>query len=87
MMDPAFRQTASGLHVPAPLSREREVWTRDEHKLLDRVSKLLKSRGIELFIGCTEKECRKDPISKVSNEDGTITLRCHHKDRVMSRQR
>jgi hypothetical protein len=78
---PGFREHASGLLVPEEQSRAREVWGRDEWKLLERVTKLLATRGLELFIGCTEPGCGKAPLERVRRPDGGITLRCEHKDR------
>lgn len=78
-----FRRSAgSALIVPEPVSREREVWTRDEWKALDRAQKLCTSRGIELFMGCTHPECKKAPMTDTTDERGQKILRCEHKDRV-----
>lgn len=84
MIDTGYRRSSSSdLFVPAEMSREREVWTRDEWKLLERATKLLETRGIELYMGCPQ--CKKAPIEKSVLEDGSMTLRCAHKDRVFRR--
>lgn len=77
-----FRKAVSGLVLPAEVSREREVWTRDEWKVLERATKLLQSRGIRLLLGCINVECRKKPLERIRALDGGITLRCEHRDRV-----
>jgi hypothetical protein len=79
-----FREHASGLLVPSDISRVREVWTRDEWKLLERAAKLLTARGVELFLGCPEPGCKSAPIQRVRRADGGMTLRCAHKDREFS---
>lgn len=78
---PAFREHASGLYVPEPLSRTREVWTRDEWKTIDRAVRMLESRGVTVYFGCPEPTCTTAPIARVRRPDGGITLRCAHKDR------
>jgi hypothetical protein len=79
---PGFREHASGLLVPEEQARAREVWGHDEWKLLERVTKLLTARGVELFMGCTEPGCKKAPLERVRRPDGGLTLRCAHKDRL-----
>lgn len=86
MAVPGYRARASGLLVPDEISRAREVWTPDEKRLLDRATKLLESRGVELFMGCGETQCKGTPIERLSNADGGMTLRCAHKDRVFPRK-
>ncbi len=79
-----FRQHASGLYVPEAVSRVREVWTPDEWKALERVTKLLDERKIRVYLGCRETaECRNTPLERFRMPDGSISLRCAHKDRVM----
>ena len=48
----AFREHASGLLVPEEVSRERQVWTKDEWKAINRVTTLLESRGMRLQFTC-----------------------------------
>lgn len=78
---------ASGLLVPGELQREREVWTREDWTILERATKLLSSRGLELYLGCPQDTCREKPLERMRNLDGGITLRCEHKDRVVVRFR
>lgn len=79
----AFRQSAtSPIYVPEPLSRVREVWTDAEYRLMQRMTALLNARGVAVFFGCTDARCRHEPVQRLVNADGGITLRCAHKDRV-----
>lgn len=80
-LDPAFREHASGLIVPAELSREREVWTREEWRAIDKATKFLESKGVTVFLGCSDERCRKAPIERIRRLDGGLTLRCSHRDR------
>lgn len=81
----AFREHASGLLVPQELSREREVWTLDEFKILERATKLLQTRGVSLFLGCSDAKCKAQPLERIRRPDGGITLRCAHRDREFTR--
>lgn len=81
----AFRAHASGLLVPEEHSREREVWTKDEARLLERAMKLLQSRHLDLFMGCDEPTCKKQPMERIRSLDGGLILRCAHRDRVLTR--
>jgi hypothetical protein len=81
-IDPAFREHASGLIVPAAISREREVWSRDEWKTLDRAAAFLERRGVAFLLACDRPDCRKQgALERVRRDDGGLTLRCAHKDR------
>ena len=80
-----FRQHASGLYVPDVLSREREVWTHDEWRVIDRATKLLRKRGLDFKFACRQPACAKSPIDRVDPLDGGMVLRCAHKDRVFTR--
>lgn len=79
-----FRPHASGLIVPDAVSRQREVWTRVELKLIDRAIALLKSRHVLLQLACPAPGCKGDGIERVRLDDGSIVLRCNHKDRVFT---
>lgn len=83
--DGALRQTASGLFVPEEHSRERQVWTRDECRLVERATKFLDSKGVRTFFGCTNPECKAAPMTRERMADGGIRLRCAHMDREMPR--
>lgn len=85
--DPAFRPSpsGSGLLVPAAISRDREVWTKDESRLLDRAIALLGSRGLKLQLACNDPACASPTLERMRTTDGSFTLRCGHKDRVFTR--
>ena len=76
---------ASGLLVPEDTPREREVWTRDEWKTLNRATKLLAQRGIRFQLACEDERCRREKLELLSQPDGSFLLRCAHKDRILSR--
>lgn len=79
-----FRQSPnSGLIVPEAQSRERQVWTKDEWKLLERCTKLLHGHGIALLMKCRHEACKDSPLEPKRLRDGTFRLRCNHADRVM----
>lgn len=82
---PAFRPHASGLYVPAPLSRERQVWTSAEARAFDRMAKFLASKGLDLFLGCQHPNCKAQPIERLRGDDGGLIFRCAHADRVLVR--
>lgn len=76
------RATGSGLIVPEDLSREREVWTHDEGRLLDRATKLANKRELKLLLACKHPDCQKAPIERLRLPNGDWVLRCQHRDRV-----
>ena len=76
---------ASGLLVPEDTPREREVWTKDEWKTLNRAIKLLALRGIRFQFACEDERCRREKLELLSQPDGSFLLRCAHKDRILSR--
>ena len=80
-----FRQRDSGLYVPDEYSRIREVWTRDALRLINRVTKLLNSRGIQVMFACENPKCVDTKISKAPGLGGEYILRCNCKDRVFQR--
>ena len=82
----AFRQHDSGLYVPADLSREREVWTREELRLVGRVTTLLTKRGLAVMFACTDTRCTDVKIERVPGLAGDYILRCAHKDRIFQRR-
>ena len=85
-----FRQSVdSGLVLPARLSRERQVWTRDEWKLLERCTKMLSGpggKGLRLQLACTHEACQGKPLEPKRLADGSCRLRCEHADRIMDRE-
>lgn len=79
-----FRQSVdSGLILPEPLSRGRQVWTRDEWRLLDRCTSMLDRHGVTLLMRCRETSCAGAPLEPQRLSDGSFRLRCAHLDRVM----
>ncbi len=82
-----FREAiGSGLLLPTALSREREVWTHDEWRLLNRTSKLLRARGITMLLSCDHDQCRTiGPIARVPLPGGGVSLQCAHKSREFQR--
>lgn len=83
---PGFAQHASGLYVPEEHKRDRETWTYEQWRMLDKAIKLLESRGIEMFLRCPDARCAA-PMERIRNLDGGIMLRCNHLDRVVTRFR
>lgn len=81
-----FARHASGLLVPDEHRREREVWLRSDWRTVDRATKFLESRGLQLYFGCPEPGCQGAPIERMRNLDGGITLRCNHRDRVIPKE-
>lgn len=79
----SFRSTESGLLVPSESSRTREVWTRDEWALMNRVGKLLKARELAFNLACLNPGC-EGPMQMVVHPTGH-SLRCGCKDRVFQR--
>lgn len=84
---PGFAQHASGIYVPEEHKRQREVWTREDWQVLERATKLLESRGLELLLRCPDPGCVETRIERRRELDGGITLRCPHKDRTVVRFR
>lgn len=80
-----FREHASGLYVPTELSRAREVWTSAEWRAIDRATKILTDKGVKLYLRCEQPSCKAAPMERLRNPDGGITLRCQHKDRIVSK--
>lgn len=78
---PAFSRHASGLLVPDAVARERQVWTTQERKLIDRVAKLLQARGVAMQMGC--RQCHQ-PLEHVRTAAGFV-MRCPHMDRVFTK--
>jgi len=81
---PGFREF-NGLLLPLAAERPRQVWTKDEWRLLDRATTLLNTRGIGLQLKCLDPRCAAEPIERLRQPDGTILLRCAHQDRAFMR--
>lgn len=81
-----FARHDSGLFVPDEHKRKREVWCRDQWKHVERATKFLESRGVEMFFRCPEATCGDKPIERIRNLDGGLTFRCNHLDRVIPKE-
>lgn len=69
-------------------ARVREVWVRDEWKLLNRTSKALEAHGVKIRMVCTIEQCPDKPIkiaTDASAPSGAV-LRCGCTDRVFARR-
>lgn len=81
-----FAQDTSGLIVPeASVTRERQVWPRDEWRLLERATKMLGAHGVDLLLQCQHPSCIKAPLEPMRLPNGGFRLRCAHMDRVMTK--
>jgi hypothetical protein len=81
----AFTQRESGLFVPPELQRDRQVWTKDEGRLLERATKMLEAKGVRLYLGCDHAACTRAPIERIRDQAGGLILRCAHLDRQLQR--
>lgn len=79
-----FRHSAtSDLVVPEEVSRQREVWTREEMKLLRRTEKLLRSRNLDLYVLCLDERCKEQPrVTAMRDAQGKVVMECEHKVRI-----
>ena len=86
-LPPGFRRAsaASGLLVPEETPRQREVWTKDEGRLLDRAIALVQSRGMQFMLRCGDEQCKGSKIERIKGDGRDYLLRCPHKDRVFTR--
>jgi hypothetical protein len=79
-----YRRAPSKLvFVPESLERQREVWTWDEWKLIDRCAKLLKSRSINMTLSCGHESC-DGKIEQIAGTNNP-TLQCDCRTRVFER--
>jgi hypothetical protein len=71
------------VYVPQYLERQREIWTHDEWRLIDRAAKLLKSRSINMALSCGHESC----AGKIEQVAGTAmpTLQCDCRTRIFER--
>lgn len=79
------RSVDSGLLLPPELSRERQVWTKQEWKLLERCTVLLHQKGVDLLMKCRHPKCADQPLQGQRVPGGDFHLRCEHADRVMTK--
>lgn len=81
-----FVQDRTGLIVPEDsATRERQVWTRAEWKLLERVTVLLGAHKLDLAMQCRNEGCKGKPLEPMRLADGGFRLRCSCTDRVMTK--
>lgn len=80
-----FRRKNGGLIVPEALSRVREVWVKDEWKLLERATKMLASHHVIVYLHCDFPTCQAEPLRPSRLPDGSFRLQCTHADRVMTK--
>jgi hypothetical protein len=79
-----FRPSGHGsLLVPLTTERQREVWTRDERKTLDRMARLVQSRGLAWMLKCVRPGC--GGVMTRQDVNGEDVLRCACSDRIMAR--
>lgn len=81
MSSTEYAKHASGLYVPEEFRRGRQVWSKEEWKLLDRATRMVGSHGVKLLLACQEAQCQGKPMERLRRPDGGITLRCEHLDR------
>lgn len=82
----AFRRSVdSGLLLPPELSRERQVWTKAEWRLLERCTRMLESHDLRLQLQCTHDTCRQVPLVPSRLPGGDFQLACPHATRVMTK--
>lgn len=75
----------SGLLVPEAQVRNRQVWSRDEWKQVDRASRLLRGHGVAVLMRCNRPACPDSMLTPATLADGSSVLRCGCTDRVLSR--
>lgn len=75
----------SGLILPEAVARERQVWTKQEYRLLERLTGMLGQHGVDLLLQCQHPACSKTPLEPSRLPDGGFRLRCAHMDRVMTK--
>jgi hypothetical protein len=83
--EPAFRAHASGLIVPAEISRARDVFTDSESRTINRAVTLLNRHGIEVYFGCPLEGCKKAPMEPRRLANGDFVLECAHASHVFTR--
>ena len=69
--------------IPIISTRDREVWTNDSKKLLDRLARMLNSAEVTLLLRCANELCPDRQITMVrdhTDPNGRI-FRCGCKDR------
>ena len=81
-----FRETASGLVVPAEaLRRARHTVTEEQGKVLDQATKIANAYGWFLNFGCPHEQCREQPLVQGIQIPGGQRLRCQHQEVTVMR--
>jgi hypothetical protein len=62
--------------------RTRQVWTRDEWRLITRVVAFLQGKDVAVVLGCRERACQGEPLRLIQGPHGLV-LRCKCTDRVI----
>lgn len=67
-------------------TRERVVWTRDEQKLLNRLSKVFNAHGDKLLLRCGNPVCPDHAMTLHEDQSnpGGMVLRCGCHDRAFT---
>lgn len=78
----------SGLLVPEsavppqpPPTLTREVWLREDLKILRRMDKRLVALGVRTMLLCVNPDCKAPLLGLQAEEDGTTVLQCGCKRR------
>lgn len=86
MTTPAgFAPHSSGLLVPEPVARRREVWPRDEWKQVDRAAKVLNAHQVATLMRCGAPGCPDRDLEAQHRPDGSLALRCGCTERILTR--
>lgn len=80
------RSVETGLILPEPVSRQRQVWTRDEWRLLERATKMLKRQSIKVMLECEHDTCKGVKMEGARRRDGSFVLTCAHAERVLQKE-
>jgi hypothetical protein len=81
MPEPAFREHASGLIVPAELSRTQTKHSKDDWRRLERAAKFVDSIGLQMFLRCGA--C-KQPLERIRTAEGGIAFQCQCSLRIFT---
>lgn len=76
-----FSPHTSGLLVPEHAARTRQVWTKDDAKILTRAAKLLNARGVSHQMRCANTSCPDPQLTEVRLAGRDVVLRCGCTDR------
>lgn len=76
-----FAPHTSGLLVPESVARRREVWTREDWKVVNRAAKVLNDRHVGTLMRCRVPECPSPVLEATRELDGGLLLRCGCTDR------